>query len=58
MKTKQLNTYTFKAVWDSTAVRIVVEAEDEIEAQEKAERRILRTEGGIRCREVRLVGRV
>jgi hypothetical protein len=56
-KLKQQNVYVMKAMWHSTAKLFRVTAKDEDEAQVKAERAVLRMEGGIRCLEVKLMGK-
>ena len=58
MKIKQKHTahvYVVKAEWAATAKLFHVTATDEEDAVVKAEKAVLRMEGGIRCLNVKLV---
>jgi hypothetical protein len=51
---KPVHCYVFKAQWRGTALHLRVEANDLEHAYRKAERDVLRMEGGNRCESVTL----
>ena len=51
-KTKR---YLFKAAWRATALKFWVDAHSEDEAVKKAERTVIRMEGGTHCMDLQLL---
>ena len=47
--------YVFKACWAATAIEMKVEGYNYSHALDRAERQILKMEGGIYCNEIRFI---
>lgn len=47
--------YLFKAAWRATAIKFIIEAQNEKQAIKRAEGKVFRMEGGPSCLEVTLL---
>ncbi len=51
-----LSTYIIKASWDSTALKLKIEAKNEAQAIDKAWMKVSKLEGGMSCQRVECIG--
>jgi hypothetical protein len=55
---KKYHEFLFKAVWDATALKLVVPGKNYADAEKRVESMVRRMEGGISCLEIKYLAQL